>query len=58
MNTKETKENRKTTARGVSLRKEINEAVDARIAELQPWINGFSDYVQALIRIDLESSGA
>lgn len=47
MNAKETKENRKTMSRGVSLRKEVNEAVDARIAELQPWVNGFSDYVQA-----------
>lgn len=44
---------RTTKGRGVSLPVEISEAVDSRIAELGPWVRGFSEYVQQLIRADL-----
>jgi hypothetical protein len=31
----------------------VSDAVDTRIAQLGPWITGFSDYIQELIRADL-----
>jgi len=45
--------NRVTIGRGVSLPLEVSEAVDRRIAELAPWVRGFSDYLQHLIKEDI-----
>lgn len=42
-----------TLGRGVSLTLEMSEAVNRRIAELGPFVNGFSAYVQRLIYVDL-----
>lgn len=42
------------TGRGVSLSGEMQTAVDKRIAELHPWVKGFSAYVQRLIHLDLK----
>lgn len=44
---------RKHIGRGVSLDDAMRSAVDKRIAELRPWVKGFSAYVQRLIYVDL-----
>lgn len=48
-----TNSRRTTKGRGVSLPSEVSDAVDSRIAQLKPWVRGFSEYVQQLIRADL-----
>lgn len=45
---------RKHIGRGVSLDDDMRSAVDKRIAELRPWVKGFSAYVQRLIHVDLK----
>lgn len=39
--------------RGVSLPSDVWAQVDERIASLQPWVGGVSDYVRRLIALDL-----
>lgn len=48
------KKGRETTGRGVSLHVDVSAAVNKRIQELKPWVKGFSDYIQALIQMDLQ----